>query len=690
MDYNEDERRGGRQTMLALVYFLLFEGAGIAMCCFLLPKKSCVVKTWLGLCLGLGLMMWLPALCAFLCDFTVDAHLLAMVPLLVLTGLCFFFRDKNAPAPFGEKDRQQVKLLLLCALPLAIIGGILQYTHVLRPVNGALHTGQTTYGDMLLHMSIAAGTRNMPFPPEYVILPGEQLNYPFLADTLSTSFMLLGWDLRSAMLFPGIWMMALTFSGYTLLACRMAESKKAALLAVLLFFLNGGLGFMYLVDMQGVSLGSPGNNELQSAVGLWERIRAVMNGWYQTPANHAEFTTYNLRWSNVIVDMMLPQRTTLCGWTMLLPCLYLLYDFVRPEGLPLGVSLLKGVDGPVSVYTRRQVPLRQLVLLGVMAGMLPMMNTHCFLALGLVSAGWMVYDCIRSRKQIVPTLAGWALYGGLAVLLAAPQLFTWTFSQAVGNETFLNFQFNWVNGQQGMLDGWLWFWVKNVGLPFILILLSLLEKNEKRRFIASGAFVVFVLAELVQFQPNAYDNNKLFYVWYMLCAVLAADYSFELLGKLKGMRCRPVIAGLCLICFFATGVLAVATELNTDWQLFSSRDVAAAEFVEQNSDEEDVFMTGTQHINPVASLAGRKIVCGTDSWLYYHGYDTAQRKADIRAFYADPSGNEQVLEKYSVDYILVSGWERGEMTVNTDALDACFERVFESEWEEIIIWKVKE
>ncbi|MBQ6950378.1 MAG: hypothetical protein IJN44_02670, partial [Clostridia bacterium] len=581
--------------------------------------------------------------------------------------------------------------LLFVALPLTVIGACLYWTHYLRPdENGNLFTGMTTYGDMLLHMSIAAGTRNMAFPPEYVILPGETLNYPFLADTLSTSFMLLGWDLRTALMVPGIFMMMLTFSGYLILAERMAETKKGAVLAALLFFLNGGLGFMYLVDMQGVSLGSAGNNELQSAVGLWERIKAVLGGWYQTPANHAEFSTYNLRCSNVIVDMMLPQRTTLGGWTMLLPCIYLLYDFARPKGLPLGVSVLQGADGPTSVFTRRQVPFRQLVVLGVLAGMLPMINTHCFLALGLMSAGWMAFDLIKSRKQLWKTLQGWLIYGVLAVVLAAPQLFMWTFNQAVGNETFLNFQFNWVNGQMGMQDSWLWFWIKNVGLPFVLILLSLLEKNEKRRFIASGAFVIFVLAEFIQFQPNVYDNYKLFCIWYMLCAVLAADYGFELLGKLKGMRAKPVIAGMALICFFFTGVLAVATEMNTNWQLFSRADVEAAAFVEEKTDEDDVFMTGNHHINFVASLAGRKIVCGTDSWLYYHGYDTAERKADIRAFYADPAGNEQLLQKYSVDYVVVTAHEYGQMTVNKQALDSLYERVYESEWEDVVIWKVGE
>ncbi len=678
--------------MLALAYFLLFEGAGVAISFFLLPRKSAVVKGWLGLVLGLGLEMWLPALCAFPCGFTVDAHLLAMVPLFLMVGAAWFLRDKRETAPFGEKDRQTVLALLLVALPLTAIGGYLQWTHYLRPdENGNVFTGMTTYGDMLLHMSIASGTRNMAFPPEYVVFPGEQLNYPFLADTLSTSFMLLGWDLRSALMVPGILMMGLTFSGYVILSCRMADTKKGAILAALLFFFNGGLGFMYLVDMQGVSLGTSGSNELQSAVGLWERIKAVLGGWYQTPANHAEFSTYNLRCSNVIVDMMLPQRTTLFGWGMLLPCIYLLYDWLRPEdALPLGVSVLKGADGPTSVFTRRQLPVRQLVLLGVMAGMLPMINTHCFLALGLMSAGWLVYDLIRSRRQLGMAVKGWLLYGGLAVVLAAPQLFTWTFSQAVGNDTFLNFRFNWVNGQMGMQDSWLWFWIKNVGLPFVLILLSLLEKNEKRRFIACGAFVIFLLAEFVQIQPNVYDNYKLFCVWYMLCAVLAADYGFELLGKLKGMRAKPVIAGMALICFFFTGVLAVATEMNTNWQLFDKHDTEAAAYLEQETDEDDVFMTGDHHINFVSSLAGRKIVCGPDMWLYYHGYNTNERKADIRAFYADPAGNQAVLEKYGVDYVVATSHEYGQMTVNKQALDELYERAFETGGDRIVIWKVGE
>lgn len=678
--------------MAGILYFMAFELCGLGIIYFLLPRMRIAAKCWMGLCLGVVLMMWLPVLFAFWMDFTCPAHLCALALLFGLTGAAWFFRDRRSPAPFTDRDRRFLVMLGVVALPLFLLGGYLQYTHVLRPAaDGSLHVGQSTYGDLPLHLAIATSLRNAAIPSDYSILPGALLTYPFLADSLSTSFLLMGFSLQAAMIFPGIWMMGLTFCGYLILAERMADSRRGAALATLFFFINGGLGFLYLVDMQGRALGSYGSNELQSVRGLWERIRLVLEGWYQTPANHAEFTTYNLRWSNVIVDMMVPQRTTLAGWCQLLPCLYLLYDGIRPEHEKnVALSDLGGSDGPTAIFAVRKISWRPLILLGAWAGMLPMINTHCFLALGLLSAGWMAYDLIRSRGQRKKTLIFWGTYGLIAVAFAAPQLFTWTFHQAVGNQQFLNFQFNWVNGSQGMLDGYFWFYIKNIGLPFMLILLSLLEKNEKRHFLASGAFVIFIAAEFIQFQPNVYDNNKLFYVWYMICAILAADYGLELLGKLKGMRARPVIAALCAFACFFTGTLSIARECVSDYQMFSQDEVEAAAYVEENTDESAVFMTWTQHINFISSLAGRKIVCGPDTWLYYHGFKTGDRQADIRSFYADPAGNMNVLAAYDVDYILVSGHERYNLAVDTWGLEQNFEKVYESKYGDIIIYAVPE
>ena len=668
--------------MWAVCYLLVFSLAGLLFVRFLLPRVRPVARVWLGLSLGILMEMWLPYLCGLMFDFTLTAHLVALIPLGLLTLSAYILRDKRPLRPFDEAEKRLLLSLACVALPLTLIGAYLQHTHNIRPAaDGSLHVGQSTYGDLNLHLGIITSMRNAALPQDYSIFPGALLSYPFLMDTFSTSFMLLGTSLRFSVVFPGIWMMALTFSGYMILARRMADTRGGAILATLLFFLNGGLGFLYVFDVQGLATGTYGDGQLQSMAGVMGRIRNVLEGWYQAPTNHAEFTTYNLRWSNVICDMLIPQRTILGGWCQLLPCMYLLYD-----------SLCKGDSLPCLFENERKVDLRRMLLLGIWAGLMPMVHTHSFLALGLMSAGFMVYDLCHSGKNFKAALTHWMIYGIAAVVLAAPQLFTWTFRQATGSDSFLSFHFNWVNNSnsQGLRDGYLWFYVKNVGLPFILLLLALVEKNKKRRFLSSGAFAIFIVAELFQFQPNEYDNNKLFYVWYMLCAVIVGDYMVEIYHKLKGLRARNVMAVITLFVCFASAALTVAREWVSDYQSFSFQDVEAARFIEENTPEDAVFITWTQHINPVSALSGRTIVCGPALWLSFHGLDISQRTNEIYNFYMDPQGEYETIEKYGVDYIFVSSYERANCYVNTAMLDSMFDKVFESSRGDIAIYAVEQ
>ncbi len=48
--------------------------------------------------------------------------------------------------------------------------------------------------------------------------------------------------------------------------------------------------------------------------------------YYQTPTNYNE---HNIRWSNVICDMIIPQRTTMAGWCVILFELEMLVNAVK-------------------------------------------------------------------------------------------------------------------------------------------------------------------------------------------------------------------------------------------------------------------------------------------------------------------------------------------------------------------------
>ncbi|MBO2515700.1 MAG: hypothetical protein CW338_00290 [Clostridiales bacterium] len=752
-------------VILSVLFMLVYMAGGILIIRCMLPRVRFLARIWLGLALGIILEMWLPYLSAYLCEFSLRAHLYSLLPLLILCCVCLLLKAPGKARAWDEKEKRLLTALLCTALPLTLIGGYLQITHNVMPVDGTLHVGQSTYGDLNLHLGIITSFRNAKVPVDYSIFPGELLSYPFLTDSLSATFMLFGASLQFAVDFPGIIMMLLTFSGFILLAERIGGKKSVAVLSCLLFFINGGLGFFYSLDMAGARLGSGADNELQSGAGLLQRLEIILDGWYQTPANHAEFGTYNLRWSNVIADMMIPQRTTLGGWCQLLPCLYLLWEFASARRFDEG---LLPEPQETSTVSGRWTPAdpRLVILLGVWGGMLPMVHTHSFLALALASAGILLYDqfltggrqrlrtglflgllgCVilmallKNRSVIcrlfdsrsdaedidiplfcffIPAgigaglcaadiildhsgsrlrrLAEWAVYGAAAAVLCLPQLLTWTFSQTASSDHFLSLQFNWVNnaGGDGMRDGYLWFYIKNIGLPFLLLLIALLEKDPRRRMLACGAFAVFIPAEFIRFQPNEYDNNKLFYVWYMLCAVIAADYAVQIFGKLKGLRGRWALAVLACIVFFTTGSLSIARECKSDFQTFSTCQVEAADFIEHNTPEHSVFITAWQnHIDPASALAGRTVVCGPDLWLYWHGFDTQQRHDDIRRFYADPASNTDVIGKYGVDYIYVDfySYESEGLIINEDALNEMYEPVYEGRgenwWERICIWKV--
>lgn len=655
--------------MLSILYLLFFLGCGYLMARFLLPRLRPLLRGYLGISLGLLLMMWLPVLLAYAMAFTLQAHIFAAVLMAVLTLLCYLLRDRRSPARWDEKERQLLKTLLWLVVPLTLLSAYLQYTHSIRPAaDGTYHVGQSTYGDLSLHLAVTTSIAGAKFPLQNSLMLGATMAYPYLSDSFATTLYMLGLPLSTAMALTGTLMMSLVFVGYTLLCAQLCRRKGAVVLAVCLLFFNGGLGFIYTLS---------GTVESGAVTTVWDNLRNVMEGYYQTPTNQPD--PYNLRWSNILCDMLIPQRGILGGWTMLLPCFNLLIP-------PL--------------CKKEKHDLRALILLGVFAGGMPLVHTHSFLALALCSAGMCLYVVGTAPKaERKSVFMPWLVYVAITAVLALPQLLSFTLVQATGSDHFLRFQFNWCNnrGGNGLVDPYLWFYIKNIGLPFLLILLALWQRRSseqsgdmaleagqrdfvrQNRLIAAGAFLIFLIAEFILFQPNEYDNNKLFYCWFMLCLPMAADYAFKLYERLLGVGGRPVIATLFLVACFLSAGLTVARERVSDYLAYSREDIAVAEFVREETPEHSVFITGNQHLNPVSSLAGRTILCSSELYLYYHGFNTTERRAEIAAFYENPTENLALLQKYGVQYIYVSSYERNaNYTLNEAALESLFPVVYET------------
>lgn len=308
---------------------------------------------------------------------------------------------------------------------------------------------------------------------------------------------------------------------------------------------------------------------------------------------------------------------------------------------------------------------RLFILLGLLAGVMPMIHTHSFLALGMMSV--VVFFTCMPKKDVRGYIVNWVIYGAIALSMSMPQLFYWTFRQTVGNDSFLRWQFNWVNHN----DPYLWFWLKNWGVIFLFAIPAFLDTSKENKRFTAGGILIFVAAEMILFQQNEYDNNKLFYIVYMLAVILVAEYLTRLFAKLyKNTRGTVLLAAAVIAAQTLSGALTIGREYVSggEYRTFTDADISLAGWVSENTPADAVFATGTQHLNPVAALSGRNIYVGSQLYVYFHGYkeEYAKRSKHIEGLYKSPDAKRlrNNMDKIGADYLLLTNNER--KSYNTD------------------------
>lgn len=670
-------------NLMGTGYFLGYQIIGLLLSFFIWKKENYIVRILLGSVFGSLMLQWMPAIFSFGMGFNKESHIVAIIfAAVVAGGICFgVWKKSEAPEAVVRKRTWKELFLehgyLLLILPVFVFFILLLSNHTIPYAgDGSIHTGQATYGDMNMHLAfISSIAKQGIFPPEYSMLPGVKLSYPFLCDMISSSVYLFGSSLRLAYNLPMIFAILQVMAGVMLLAKEVLKSSGKAMLAWMFFFFNGGFGIYYFV--KGASKDTT----------VFTRI---FTEFYQTPTN---FLDGNIRWTNIIVDMLLPQRATLFGWAVLIPALYVLYR---------------------AIFLKQR---SYFVVAAVMAGCLPMIHTHSFLAMGLVCAMWLIYsmrtelnaewkkkeshielwvlfgffllmcslDVVRGAVKVPENvylgigLAGvlvvgiacivfvvrgyrnqesrymvinWGILLGIVLLLALPQLITWTFRQAQG-EQFVRGYFNWAN----LNDTYLGFYAKNIGIVWFLSIVALIFTRSRNYFIVSPSFFIWFVAELIVFQPNVYDNNKILYIGYLFLCLLTADYLVEIVKKFSNKALQSAILAVVLVISSISAVLTMGREYVSDYQLYTAEGLAMCKYIEENTEPTDVILTDTRHNNEVVSLTGRNIVCGSSSFLYYHGLDYQTQEHDVARMYQNPE-EQELFDKYDVKYIYLSDSER--------------------------------
>ena len=606
-------------VVASTLYLCIYLFFGLSLSRWVLPRRDVQTHAVFSCGFGLATLIGVPALVSLALGFRLSAALVAGA-LVLVAGVLLWQKGDKISLSFQPS-------FWWCVLPLCALSFWLLHTHTLYLKDGAYWCGQSTYGDLPMHLSyIKSIAEQGHFPPRFPMLAGQDLyGYPFLCESVSSVFLLFGASLKFASLLPQFVAFFSVLGGGWLLGRELLDSSKKASLAYWLFFMGSGFGFAYFLG------------------GSKENFTRIFTAFYETPTNYVQ---ENIRWVNPVVDMLIPQRATLFGWALLFPCLVLVAHLFQHPASRLWVGLF------------------------VLAGCLPLVQTHSALALFLICL--VVFVAVLIRHKISWQICKpWILFGAATGVVWLWLMGTQIFPQTASGHGFLRFHFNWANES----DSYLWFYIKNIGLVYLLLIPAFLWASKTLRWFYGGGLAILALSEFVVFQPNNYDNNKLLFIWHLLSCILVANLLVDWLSMVPKPSVRYTLAALLITAGTLGSVLTMGRELVSGYQHFNQDAIAVAEYAEEHTHPDDRFLTGLQVINPVLSLAGRPVLCTSGAWLYFHGMDYSQQEQAVKQLYETPS--LELMHQWEVKYVVISSWERADYQVDQTWFDTNATLLFE-------------
>jgi hypothetical protein len=476
------------------------------------------------------------------------------------------------------------------------------------------------WGDWAAHLSFTGSfAYGHNFPPQNPVDPGNRLGYPFMADFLAANLVPLGSSLTSSLVLSS-GLLALAFPAVLYLAAkRFAGSRAAGAIAVAVFLLGGGLGFIYLasdVDHYGLT--------------------ALLHLQREYTLNR----DLNYQWLNPVLAYLVPQRSTLFGFSLALIVLLFVWIAVREH---LGSEAF--------------------LFAGVVAGLTPAFHVHAYGTIVALSVFWAAFN--RRHEWwwfFVP-----ALVLGLPVLL-------WLWPPAsnlcIDRTSTMPFclQPGWLAYSDWTRDGaiwfvpdFIWFWIKNTSLLVPLILAAFVFGRRIPVPFAkwfSPLWLWFIVPSIFILAPWEWDNTKFLIFFALFGSIVVGGFLAELFKR--GPEAATLAAALLVVLVLAGGLdLARASDFSvSSYEFVDTRGVSLAAWVRDNTPPDAVFAVADDHNSPIPTLSGRRILVGYPGWLFTYGLsDYVQKGDDLRLIMQGDPTTPELVRKYHVTYLLIGPQE---------------------------------
>lgn len=524
------------------------------------------------------------------------------------------------------------------------------------------------WADWALHitMTTAIAERGVEMSP---LMLGEKLAYPYFANALSALLVRASVPLLTSLIVPSFLASISVVVLLIIFYNKVLFSWKQAILATHLFFVSGGLGFVYAFNKVFDSI----SVQMQNAQNIPQSIFLLVKHFYLQLLHPEMYYTLipeqEIYWANMLHAMLIPQRSFLFGILITLLAFLLLHKCR-------------------TIYLQKK-GIAQVFLAGTLLGLLPFIHMHSFLSAGILLAGWSIAFIFApivlnatntepcehykiTKKNIVSRVLIVGFLGVTVLSIAIPILFR---LQAF-DQSAISIQIGWmlseINPSASILD-WIFFVIKNWGLMVVGSLLSLFfAYKQQKLFLFSWAlpfFILFVLAHCISFQPHLWDNTKMF-AWAHLgmSGVFAWGLS-QLWRRSQSLLIGTLILGTVFTITTLAGTLDLYHLLRNDLQTYTfitNDEIELAQWVQKHTDVDSIWLTSDTHNHWLPTLTGRQIVMAYRGWLWTHGYEYHEYESMISGIYTNPYANHTLLHDLNVSYIVVGPHEINTWNANVE------------------------
>ena len=677
--------------MIGLIYLILCFGVGWGICSICLPElysstgstydnraiklSSYILLLPVWFTLGVLSMTWLVYLIALLAS-SMEAPLIIAnaitMPLAFVFFLVIYYLNKSKNKLRGgsllcqdKRTRAKEGIIFGLVTVLAII--LMWSTFYVK--DGQLNIGVSVFSDFSPHIGmIRSFSYGNNFPTSYSHFAGEDIRYHFMFQFLVGNLEFLGMRIDYAFNIPSILSFISAFMLLYVLALKISGRLLSGALALLFFaFRSGKAIFLYIQRVP------KGESVLKS---LWYNTNFIGD----TP--HEDWGLWNL---NVYCN----QRHLAFGLTvmffiifMFLPHLYEMFESVSYQYKSFQT---KKTSKSYQIWNTiryaffskegwKVINLACPLFLGILLGSLSFF--HGAAVIGCLLVLFVLAIIPLSRLEFLITAV-------IAVILSSLQSSLFIDGSAIAPKLLFGFI-----AENKTLFGVVAYLEQILGvLPLVIILAFIFgRKIERYQIMAFSAPLVFAFT--VSLTVDVTVNHKYIMMSCILLGILASVFITSILDK-KSVVFK--LAGIMLVLMMTlTGIYDFVTVLTKNFRegrVILDMKHPTTDFVRENSDSKDIFLTDSYTINQVV-FGGAMLYQGHQYYAWSAGYDTYYRDIMVASMYqaSSPRELDKLVRENNISYIIVDYGNRTSMdyNLNEDNIRATYECVYETgsdEWD---------